>query len=178
MGYAHSLSRPLRLDADLFSQWSADCRWIVAYARTLGVKLAGPDGSGRPVTSMTQVLFNGRERCRHQRAQRLDPAANRPRWCGGRCAHDSFTVELEYDPYSLWERSRDGSFLDRFTTAHKPYDVAVTACLLMLSHRFGPTISVTSDGGASQWHDGRHLALLACGVFPPLPGSLRRASAA
>lgn len=32
-------------------------------------------------------------------------------------------------------------------TARKPYDTAVTACLLLAKHHFGSAIEITSDGG-------------------------------
>lgn len=41
-------------------------------------------------------------------------------------------------------------------TAHKPYDVVVTACLAYLAARYGYDIS--SDGDASDWEAGTDLA--------------------
>jgi hypothetical protein len=166
------LSRPLHLDADRFALWSADCQWIVAYAKTVGLKLAGPDGSGRPIVNPSQVLLNGREYCRHRSLRRSEPRFYKPRYCGRRCAHDSFTVEREYDPYCGWGRPPDGLYVDRFRTAYKPYDLAVTACLLMLAHRFGSAVVITSDGGTARWRDGQQLALFACAVCPAIPPTI------
>lgn len=43
-------------------------------------------------------------------------------------------------------------------TARKPYDVAVTACLIYLDSVFPGRFSVSSDGTAVDWQDGLNLA--------------------
>ena len=43
-------------------------------------------------------------------------------------------------------------------TAHKPYDIVVTACLSILSYRLGKYIEVSSDGLGHDWIDGINLA--------------------
>lgn len=43
-------------------------------------------------------------------------------------------------------------------TARKPYDVVVTACLIVLKHRLGDRIQVDSDGYQHNWVDGLELA--------------------
>lgn len=176
MTYAHSLSRPTNFDPDLFALWSKDCQWIVAYSRTIGLKLAGPDGTGRPTVNEAEVLFNGREHCRHYRSHDSAPRVLQ-RTCRGRCAHDSFSIERDYDGFSSADRY-GARCHDRVATALKPYDIAVTASLLMLAHRFGDAVRIASDGGPVRWVDGQQLALLACGVFPALPRTLFSSRAA
>lgn len=39
-------------------------------------------------------------------------------------------------------------------TARLPYDTVVTACLIILKHRLGSLINVTSDGSRDEWNDG------------------------
>lgn len=43
-------------------------------------------------------------------------------------------------------------------TAYGPYDVAVTACLVVLKSHLGDAILVTSNGGIHDWQDGIDLA--------------------
>lgn len=43
-------------------------------------------------------------------------------------------------------------------TARKPYDVVVTACLIVLKHRLGDYIDVSSDGYQHDWEAGLELA--------------------
>ena len=39
-------------------------------------------------------------------------------------------------------------------TAHKPYDLMVTACLLVYNHYSPDTIELSSDGNNADWEDG------------------------
>ncbi len=43
-------------------------------------------------------------------------------------------------------------------TAEKPYDVAVTACLIVLQHFLKDAVEVSSDGEAKDWVAGLNLA--------------------
>ena len=42
-------------------------------------------------------------------------------------------------------------------TAHKPYDLCVTACLIVLKHHFKDDILVHSDGDDPDWEQARKL---------------------
>lgn len=43
-------------------------------------------------------------------------------------------------------------------TARKPYDLVVTACLIVLKHRLGDAFSVSSDGYKHEWIEGLQYA--------------------
>jgi hypothetical protein len=43
-------------------------------------------------------------------------------------------------------------------TNNNPYDTVVTACLIVLKHRLGDNISVSSDGRRDDWNNGLILA--------------------
>lgn len=59
-------------------------------------------------------------------------------------------------------------------TAMYPYDTVVTACLIILKHRLGDLIEVSSDGNADDWNDGLILARSVLGLKKlSLPKSLR-----
>lgn len=48
-------------------------------------------------------------------------------------------------------------------TASKPYDVVVTASLIVLKDALGPDVEISSDGDAEDWIDGLNLAERATG---------------
>lgn len=49
-------------------------------------------------------------------------------------------------------------------TRQYPYDTVVTACLIVLQHRLGPYIEVSSDGRRDDWNDGLILARKVLGL--------------
>lgn len=59
-------------------------------------------------------------------------------------------------------------------TNSNPYDTVVTACLIILAHRLGPAIEVSSDGKADDWNDGLILARKVTGLKSiQIPDSIR-----
>ena len=60
-------------------------------------------------------------------------------------------------------------------TAYKPYDIVVTACLVILQYRLGDAIQVSSDGGAVDWVAGVNLARSVIRCKVPNPIGPRRA---
>jgi hypothetical protein len=127
------------------------------------------------------VRFNGVERCGHTRRDlgilwpstnptRGGMAAEAPptgawfagaqvstRTCDGSCAHETFLVEQHYTP-NPWEQLEPGEPILGFCkTAYKPYDICVTACLIVLKHYFGAQVAISSDGEAQDWDDARRL---------------------
>jgi hypothetical protein len=63
----------------------------------------------------------------------------------GADAHESFFV------------SADGVDFNFCKTAQKPYDTAVTACLIHAKKIFGDNIKISSDGDWSDWQSGQLL---------------------
>lgn len=51
-------------------------------------------------------------------------------------------------------------------TAQKPYDIAVTAILLLAKDLFGGSVSLKSDGYVYEWEDGKNLFAIALGRQP------------
>ncbi len=54
-------------------------------------------------------------------------------------------------------------------TAHRPYDVLVTACLLTAIHHFGDAVEVSSDGRSEEWEEGRELCRKVLGYVGKWP---------
>jgi len=58
-------------------------------------------------------------------------------------------------------------------TARKPYDIVVTACLLILYYRLGDLIDISSDGDTDDWVNGRALAKQVLKLNITIPCSIR-----
>lgn len=196
MGYAHRWDRPGHLDHEKFRQFAEDCGRIVETARAHRFAIAGPGGVGEPSISATRVAFNGTEACGHERRDLACPwptedAAGVARgetpldqWfggdlvdtrlCGGDCSYDDFWIDRDLESGL---RSRGGRIHEACTTGFRPYDVVVTACLLMFAYRFGNAVAFESDGTPTHWYDGQHLCVLALGILPAIPIGIGRPAA-
>lgn len=70
-------------------------------------------------------------------------------------AHEEFTLRERY------ELNRKFNFCK---TAGKPYDVVVTACLIVLKYRLKEYIGISSDGETDDWAEGLELAKQTLGL--------------
>jgi hypothetical protein len=73
--------------------------------------------------------------------------------------HETFIVEQIYKPED-WETPcpREGNKWFNFCkTAYKPYDLCVTACLIILKHYLKDNFLVYSDGDDPDWEKARKL---------------------
>jgi hypothetical protein len=93
------------------------------------------------------------------------------RTCDGDCSHESF--RLDRDSFNdkkeavtsdTWKHGSDnityrttpnkiGKFFECTKTAYKPYDLAVTICLVIAKHYLKDDIAISSDGELEQWQD-------------------------
>lgn len=196
MGYAHYWSRPAHLDRQAFERFAQDCGRIVETARAHRFALSGPGGVGEPVINPAGVAFNGAEACGHEPRDLVAPWPTEDaagvahgetpldqwfggdlvdtRLCNGDCSYEDFWIDRDLGPRA---RSCGSRISELCKTGFRPYDVVVTACLLMLAYRFGDTIALKSDGTSTHWYDGQHLCLLALGILPPIPMAIGRAAA-
>lgn len=77
-------------------------------------------------------------------------------------AHERFTL----DPVP-------SGGLQSCKTDQKPYDVVVTACLLVLKHRLKGSVDLTSDGTVENWEQGLALAIEVTGLKLKIPDSIK-----
>jgi len=164
MGYYHSWRGPGPSDA--FRQIRADFEKLVLPLADLGCPIAGPDGTGVPEITDNYIQFNGVRDCGHEKvecpvvlfptkyAYGIGSAASSRlidtplmtftmmRRCVGQCCHEDFLLGKHYT--AGWCK-----------TAFKPYDVAVTAALLIAKHHWGETFEITSCGPNAQWWDAK-----------------------
>lgn len=63
------------------------------------------------------------------------------------------------ETFELPEHFNETQVLDGFVKTNRlPYDTVVTACLIILKHRLGDVLHVSSDGRQDDWNDGLTLA--------------------
>jgi len=183
LGYTHYWRRVREFQREPFRRVVGDFRKLVPALRDLGVRLAGGDGTGSPVLNEDEVVFNGARDCGHPKedlgiAWPSDRAAGvgtvliggtwfggallERRACGGDCSHETFYLPRAIRPEELGpvlgEPDKFGRYFDFCKTAYKPYDLAVTAALVIAKHHLGDAILVSSDGEARHWLD----AVLLC----------------
>lgn len=175
MGYTHYWYRKEpELDRELFRQFSEDCAKV---CRLSEIPLASFNGSGFPEFTPDAVSFNGVENCGHDErdlgitwpsptAKGVSPngeasgkwfavAMLEQRTCGGDCSHESFVIP-RIQTQAEWAKTEREIF-SFCKTAYKPYDILVTACLIIYQHYFGDQVRVSSDGASRDWEDARQL---------------------
>lgn len=79
------------------------------------------------------------------------------RTCGGHCSHETFSLEQSMTPESYQTPDAKDRYFNFCKTAYKPYDLAVTAALVIAKHYFGSAIAVSSDGEMKDWKDAMDL---------------------
>ena len=84
------------------------------------------------------------------------------RQCGGDCSHESFIFDRVQEVPDWKKPQEDGRYFEFCKTAYKPYDIAVTAALIVVKH-YCPEVSIHSDGSNEDWEDARMLCVLELG---------------
>ena len=133
MGFSHYWCRRVELPVDAFASATAD---FLKVSESLRVPLAGFDGTGAPICTPEAIVFNG---------------------VGG-AGREPFEIhQTEFD--------RSGNDLIRASckTGNAPYDLDVQCVLIILKHRLGHAIQVTSDGKSEEWDSARAACQAALG---------------
>lgn len=173
MGYTHYFQRDTELSPSDFKNVAEDFRKIIVVLNKAGLKLAGCSGSGDPDINANHIMLNGVSACGHKEDPDIGiawPARGavgsspdleksgswfagallEKRTCGGDCSHEGFILSRTFEPYTNQTKSH-GMWFDFCKTAFKPYDLAVTACLVIAKHHFKNDIVVSSDGEMENW---------------------------
>lgn len=129
MGYTHywRIKEPQAL-ARAMPRIAADLKRLLPHLPPL----AGPFGTGKPEIGEV-IAFNG-----------VAPKDD----------YESFILD-PFEPVPEW-RKDEGHFAF-CKTARRPYDLAVTATLLLARHHAGDAITVFSDGFVPEWLPAAHL---------------------
>jgi len=91
----------------------------------------------------------------HYYERKID-ASNSPFNGVGDDSHETFAWQKICSMQPEW-RKAETMFFDFCKTQEKPYDAAVTACLLWLKECYGDAVKVSSDGTWQEWRDGRDI---------------------
>lgn len=186
MGYTHYWRKPLEIEFHTFKRIVDDFVKVLPALEEVGVVLAGPLGIDEPEVTYDVVAFNGAANCGHPADYELvipwpapgaggvfagEPVAGTwyaghlltTRACPGDCSYESFTFERVYIPYEGMRLDKKGRHFDFCKTAFRPYDLAVTAFLIIAKHHLGDAIEVSTDGQDEHWFDAKLLCQMELG---------------
>lgn len=187
MGYTHYFYRISDLDRELFKKVCLDFRKMNKVFPHMGFQLGNGFGEDEPTITFHEISFNGLVNCGHpeddiglcwpsadaggvtiikkgQKEKAVDGhwfagQTLSTRTCGGDCSYESFNLEQHVEdsiPHS--EEGKKDPYMFGFTkTNYRPYDIAVTVCLIIAKHHLGSQIRVRSDGESKDWEDARIL---------------------
>lgn len=150
MGYTHYFYRnEVEHDAETFAEFVTDVK--TAYKRlpaTAGssggyyndkpLKIAGGNGTGKPIFNENEICFNGNKKDDLWHEMLYIPRV----------------FEFEEGGYGKHQRDRfekDKSIFSFCKTARKPYDLFVQVVLILYKQHFGDLVTIASDGGAEEW---------------------------
>jgi hypothetical protein len=180
MGYTHYWHREPEISAEVFKQIVADFKKLVPVLQENGVPLAGPFGKGKPKLTASLISFNGPEACGHPKNssvsipwpssqaggvapsnQAVDGtwfagATLESRCCNGDCSYETCYIERVMKPDG-WQTPENGKYFSFCKTAFRPYDIAVTALLVVCKKHLGDAFVASSDGEDQHWFDGKML---------------------
>lgn len=185
MGYTHYWYRPREISKPEMASIVSDFNKLVLILDDMGVKLADGFGQNVPEITPEDVWFNGSESCGHPANSEITipwPSAGasgignnsravngswfagamlQTRACDGDCSYETFHFPRVTNPDDIeWQSERDrpkGLYFNCTKTAFRPYDVAVTAFLIIAKHYLKDLIEVSSDGRDEHWQDAKNL---------------------
>lgn len=188
MGYTHYWYRQKGVKPDTYGQVIDDFRRLLPALKEWGIHLAGGLGEGEPQINETGVYFNGLRNCGHSPDDAIviawpakeasgiatpDEDVKAGTWfagallskrcCDGDCSHETFHFPRVLKPHA-WEKPKENGLYFVFCkTAFKPYDLAVTAFLVIAKHYLKDRLLVHSDGDEAHWQDAKWLCEMELG---------------
>jgi hypothetical protein len=150
MGYTHYWYRGKVIPQETMDLIVADFRRVLANIVSPRVEIAGWDGTGTPIITSKEVRFNGSTKKNQDHETFSFPQVLEPAYEGhepvGRVAYREIGGKEV-----LNKKNVVGKWFEFCKTAQKPYDIAVTAFLVIAKHYLGDAIIVRSDGEMSDW---------------------------
>lgn len=188
MGYSHYWHRPQTVPDGIWDSIRRDFELLVLPLSDEGCDLAGGLGEGPPEIADDLIRFNGPEDCGHPKndelvipypsemARGIGSSARAidgdfygvgvtvsHRCCNGSCCYEtfSFAKSMELRPDNTPDEH--GLFIEYVKTAFRPYDVGVTALLLIAKRYLRDQLLIHSNGADAQWLDARRICQKALG---------------
>ncbi len=163
MGYSHYWNRPQIIDLTTFNTISKDLSALLPALEAAGALLANAYGREEPEIGPEFIGFNGVECCGHAKNQdvrlawpskdahgigdNMSKGGTLPyRTCNGDCSFESVWFERV-----ATIAGEDGRVECSCKTAFRPYDLAVTAFLVIAKHRLRGELQVQTDGEPCHW---------------------------
>lgn len=181
MGYTHYWRRVKSIDAATFAIIGSDLNRIILALHDAGVQLGDAMGKDVPVVTNQLIAFNGLENCGHAVNSEIvipwpSPVATgigsnvtavdgdwfagstlQHRACNGDCSYESVYFERVFKAEKWQKADENGLWFAFCKTAFRPYDLAVTAFLIIAKHHLKDKITVSTDGEQPHWDDARRL---------------------
>lgn len=182
MGYTHYWYRPLTIPSPIFEAIFSDLEQIILPLSDAGVHLAGGLGEEAPAITKDHIWFNGIRFCGHPTNEAISipyptddacgigPSANaiqdnsealitriRYRCCDGRCSYETFHFPRSLPLDLAGDPEANGMYIGFTKTAFRPYDIAVTAALLIAKRNLKDQFIVHTDGTEQQWSDAKRI---------------------
>ncbi len=165
MGYTHSWNRPQMIEPTTFNAIGKDLLTLLPPLEAAGAPLADAYGREEPEIGPGFIGFNGVACCGHARNPNIQlpwPANDAHgigdnAGLGGTLPYRTCNGDCSYE--SVWfERCQEDERIDEMTegfckTAFRPYDLAVTAFLVIARHHLGARFKVQTDGEGCHWAD-------------------------
>jgi hypothetical protein len=191
MGYTHYWYRPLKVEPAKMKAIADDFNKLILPLSDMGVKLGNGLGEDVPVINVKEIYFNGLAKCGHPKNTNIvipwptltASGVNKgeaiagtwfagttldTRTCDGDCSYETvgFPSDLSEESYKQESERHKGLYFSCCKTAFRPYDVAVTAFLIIAKHHLGEQLYVSSDGEDQHWQDGKMLCYVHLGYGP------------
>lgn len=132
MGYTHYVyRRNVEICKPVYRLILKDFKKLIEESG-LDILLAGPLGEGPIEIGEEELGFNGKD-------NEFDHS------------HETFRFDRILDKGYPLEPQEDGTYFDCCKTARKPYDLFVTAFLVIAKHYMGTDLIVRSDGYMDNW---------------------------
>lgn len=183
MGYTHYWYRPKKISEADMQAIAGDFARLVLALDDMGVKIADGHGAGTPEITPALVCFNGVANCGHAKNEEItipwpDKQAHgvneggnavsgswfggallSTRTCNGDCSYETFYFPAEMSKDSFWQENNRNRelFFNCTKTAYRPYDLAVTAFLVIAKHHLRENIIVSSDGEDENWVEAKQV---------------------
>ena len=182
MGYTHYWHRPQMIPGTIWHRIRADVEALILPLSDQGVKLAGGLGTSTPEITNDLIRFNGVKECGHIENEEIIipyPSADahgigpsetaidgdfygvgvtlRHRCCNGLCAYETIFLSRSLELRPSQQPDKQGLYIEHVKTAFRPFDIAVTAVLLIAKHHLRGEMCIHSNGADAQWIDARRI---------------------
>lgn len=182
MGYTHYWYRPQIISAEAFQTIRSDFERLILPLADFGVELAGGLGEGVPAITHEEIRFNGVRQCGHPKNDAIvipypsDGASGigpnydaiedsdeelitriRHRCCNGSCSYETFRFPRCVQSDDAGQPDAGGLCIEFTKTGFRPYDIAVTAALLIAKRALKNQFVVHTDGTDCQWSDAKRI---------------------